>query len=209
MPRAPRPPEKPPGRRNLLEYFYAVERESPGFTAIIETVSAPDGPRSVRARTLAELRLLADSMTGALQGQGIAPGERIALLMPRGVMLTAAMLAAQQCGAVFTRLPLSLAQDRAADILYVSGAVLVCCTPTPSSIRPPTAGVCSTSTRHLCCGPTKPMRSGVGSGVSRIRTRTCACFSPPAPKQAQGCSSDPRQLDQPPGRRLARFPVWR
>jgi amino acid adenylation domain-containing protein len=115
-----------PARENLLEYFYAVEREAPDFTALIETESTPDGPRATAACTLAELRRLADGMTAALLDQGVAPGQRIALLMPRSIRLVAAMLAAQQCGAVFTLLPLTLAAERARDILDASEAVLVC-----------------------------------------------------------------------------------
>jgi acyl-coenzyme A synthetase/AMP-(fatty) acid ligase len=65
-------------------------------------------------------------MTAALLDQGVAPGQRIALLMPRSIRLVAAMLAAQQCGAVFTLLPLTLAAERARDILDASEAVLVC-----------------------------------------------------------------------------------
>lgn len=117
-----------PTGKNLLDYFYAVEREAPDFTALIETASGPDGPRAAATCTLAELRRQADSLTAALLDQSVAPGQRIALLMPRGIRLVAAMLAAQQCGAVFTLLPLSLAAERARDILDASEATLVCCT---------------------------------------------------------------------------------
>lgn len=119
--------EIPSEKQNLLEYFYSIEKEAPDFTALVETISTSEGPQVAETCTLSELRLLADSMTDAMLDKGVSPGQRVALLLPRGIKLTAAMLASQQCGAAFTLLPLSLATERMNDILDASQPSLICC----------------------------------------------------------------------------------
>lgn len=114
-----------PERRNLLEYFYAVAEEAPGFTAITETVSSASGPQASATCTLEELRLLADSMTVAMLDRGLSPGQRVGILMERGIKLTAAMLAAQQCAAPFILLPVSMPPQRMREMLDMGDAALV------------------------------------------------------------------------------------
>lgn len=124
-------------KQSILEYFYEVEEKSPDFIALTEVRLESGKPQATTACTLTELRLLADSMTVALTDKGILPGQRIALFMPRSIHMVAAMLAAQQCGAVFTLLPLTMAEDRIRNILNISDSELVCssrATQLPASI---------------------------------------------------------------------------
>lgn len=121
------PPTGAPKHATLLDYLDAAEQAHPETAALMEVGMTDDGPTILSSRTIPQLRRQADAITSALLAQGVSPGDHVALFLPRGITLTAAMLATQQCGAVFVPVPLSLAKNRIRDVLDISKAVLVCC----------------------------------------------------------------------------------
>lgn len=102
------PPAVPEGLpaypSDLLALFDAAVRATPHHPALL------DGAGETVA-SFAALATRLDQAAGSFVEQGVKPGDTIALHLPRGADMIAAMLAAWRCGAHFVAVPAGQADD--------------------------------------------------------------------------------------------------
>lgn len=87
-------------------------------TALI--VEAPDG--SVERHTFHMLRLLSNRLANGLAALGVAPGDRVAMVLPAGLEAAVTLLAVTKMGAVLVPVPLCLGAEPLGWRLADSGA---------------------------------------------------------------------------------------
>lgn len=121
------PPSGFPEYDTLLGYLRAIAQARPEGTAFVDVGLCDGRPVAFDVHTVSDVVSRVDAMTAALMRHGVLPGDRVALFLPRSASLAVAMLATQQCGAVFVPVPLGMARSRIVDIFSASGAVVVCC----------------------------------------------------------------------------------
>jgi acetyl-CoA synthetase len=119
---------KIPERYNLA--FDVCDRQTMGGadghrTALI--VEAPDG--GVERHTFHMLRLLSNRLANALASMGIAPGDRVAVMLPAGLEALVTLLAVTKMGAVLVPVPLSLGAEPLGWRLSDSGARILVADP--------------------------------------------------------------------------------
>ena len=80
------------------------------------------------ALTYAELQAQAESWSQLLRSNGVARGQIVAVCMPRGTDMVAAVLAVMRCGAAYLPIDPQLPDQRVAFMLRDSAATVVMCT---------------------------------------------------------------------------------
>ncbi len=103
--------------RSLPEFVEAQVRLTPDALAVL-------GPGEGRSCTYRELESRASQVTEFLRSQGIGPGGRVAVRLPRGPELIAALLAVWRAGAAYVPIDVSSPAERSARILADSQATL-------------------------------------------------------------------------------------
>ncbi|MFC9357246.1 AMP-binding protein [Rhodococcus sp. NPDC057014] len=96
-----------------LAFLERSRRVSGTRTAVV------DGPRRF---TYAEFGERCDRAAGGLQGLGVEPGDRVAVLAPNSVMALEAHYAVPQCGGVLVMLNTRLSSSELGDLIDHSGA---------------------------------------------------------------------------------------
>ncbi|MBB5077490.1 non-ribosomal peptide synthetase [Nonomuraea endophytica] len=125
-------PAAPP--TTLAEVFRAQVRATPDATAVV----GPDGA----ALTFAELDAAANRLAGTLAARGIGAEDVVALQLPRGIGMVAAVLGVWQAGAAYLPLDPRYPADRLAHMLSDARPALVLTDPPDLTAGPPdlTAG---------------------------------------------------------------------
>ena len=92
----------PDARLNIVSSLLRVSpgREGAGLPAVVETAESEDGIAVVHRLSLADLTGRVGAVAAALRADGVAPGDRIGLVMPVGVDALVVTLAALSVGAV-------------------------------------------------------------------------------------------------------------
>jgi len=93
-----------------LAMFDAVVQEAPDRPALLDSSGQ-------NVATFRELSQQLDTAAGAFIKRGVNPGDTVALQLPRGVRLVAAMLGAWRCGAHFLAIPAGELAERVLTLL--------------------------------------------------------------------------------------------
>ncbi|WP_017735411.1 non-ribosomal peptide synthetase [Pseudomonas sp. CBZ-4] len=120
----------PAERRQLMVDFNATARDYPAHRTVHhlfeaqaqaypEAVAAVHGPLSLSYR---DLNHRANRLAHYLIGQGVQPGESVAIALPRGLDLLVCELAILKCAAVYVPLDINAPAERQAFIVQDSGA---------------------------------------------------------------------------------------
>jgi amino acid adenylation domain-containing protein len=124
--------------RPLPELVAAQARQTPGALAVL-------GPGGRRSYTYLELERQADQVAGFLRGQGIRPGSRVVVRMPRSPEMVAALLGVWKAGAAYVPVDPDGPAERSARILADSDAATEITAETFDQIPVPEAGPASGS----------------------------------------------------------------
>ncbi|QXH44671.1 amino acid adenylation domain-containing protein [Pseudomonas xanthosomatis] len=122
-------------RSSLLEGFNATDRDYPRELPVHRlfeqrvasqplAVAAVEGSDTLR---YGELNERANRLAHYLIGQGVAPGDAVAILLPRSLELLVAQLAVAKCAAVYVPLDINAPSERQAFMLADSQAVALLC----------------------------------------------------------------------------------
>ncbi|QBF26728.1 amino acid adenylation domain-containing protein [Pseudomonas tructae] len=120
----------PDERERVLQGFNATQRDYPrehALHTLFEAYAAlsPDATAVVHGQlqwSYQQLEQRANRLAHHLLALGVCPGDRIALLLPRGMDLLAAQLAASKCAAVYVPLDVNAPVERQAFMLQDSQA---------------------------------------------------------------------------------------
>jgi len=80
-----------------------------------------------RSTSYGELELAAGRIAAGLRGLGVAPGDRVAIVLPNGAEMAEAIYGALRARAAFTPLNPTIKQDKLGDVLERCGATAVIC----------------------------------------------------------------------------------
>ncbi|MFB6394136.1 amino acid adenylation domain-containing protein [Polymorphospora lycopeni] len=111
-------------RRPLHDAFFAGAARAPARTALIW--HGPDGPA---AMTHGEVRDRALRVAGALVGQGVRPGDAVAVTLPKGPDQVVAVLGVLAAGAAYVPVGVEQPRQRRHRIYREAGAVAVLARP--------------------------------------------------------------------------------
>ncbi|SEF10784.1 amino acid adenylation domain-containing protein [Pseudomonas palleroniana] len=123
----------PAERHQVLQAFNGTARDYPHTctlhalfeahaAAASQAVAAVHGEQQV---SYAELNGRANRLAHHLLGQGVAPGDRVAILLERSVDLLVSQLAISKCAAVYVPLDVNAPLDRQGFMIADSGAALL------------------------------------------------------------------------------------
>ncbi|MBI6912249.1 amino acid adenylation domain-containing protein, partial [Pseudomonas palleroniana] len=132
----------PAERHQVLQAFNGTARDYPHtctLHALFEAHAAADAQALAAVHgeqqvSYAELNGRANRLAHYLLGQGVAPGDRVAILLERSVDLLVSQLAISKCAAVYVPLDVNAPLDRQCFMIADSGAALVL---TAASIETP------------------------------------------------------------------------
>ncbi|WP_157265410.1 non-ribosomal peptide synthetase [Azohydromonas aeria] len=134
----------PPEARRVLQDFNATQRDYPaqsGLVALFEQAAAAHAAsvavrEGEQALDYAALRRAARRCALRLRALGVRPGDRVALLAPRGAALVAAMLGTLYCGAAYLPLDAHASAARLRVMVQDAGARVLCLHPDSAAQAP-------------------------------------------------------------------------
>ncbi|WP_259740954.1 AMP-binding protein, partial [Pseudomonas poae] len=120
-------------RRKLLQTFNDTARSYPHTCTLhrqfeVHAAAEPQALAAVhgkRSLSYAQLNRRANQLAHHLLGQGVAPGDRVAILLERSMDLLVSQLAISKCAAVYVPLDVNAPLDRQGFMISDSGAALV------------------------------------------------------------------------------------
>ncbi|RZI26252.1 non-ribosomal peptide synthetase [Pseudomonas orientalis] len=123
----------PAERRQLLVEFNASRRDYPAHLSVAQLFEAqalarPEAVAVVQGKlslSYRDLNRRANRLAHYLIGQGVQPGEPVALALPRGIDLVVSQVAVLKCAAVYVPLDVNAPAERQAFMVQDSGARLV------------------------------------------------------------------------------------
>jgi amino acid adenylation domain-containing protein len=123
----------PAERRQLLVEFNTSRRDYPAHLSVAQLFEAqalarPEAVAVVQGKlslSYRDLNRRANRLAHYLIGQGVQPGEPVALALPRGIDLVVSQVAVLKCAAVYVPLDVNAPADRQAFMVQDSGARLV------------------------------------------------------------------------------------
>ena len=201
---APDPPAVPEAQRAVRDAVNSATAPPSGETIhdgfFRNALAAPDAPAVFSDDgdlTYGELRTRALAVAEALRGNGVRPGDLVALIGPKCAEQIPAVLGILAAGAAYLPIGADQPADRAARILESSGvtAVLLCGGADPVEAAVPVITVADAMRRDCRrrAHPGRPARLGLRAVHLRFDRR------------AQGRRADPRRGDE--HRRVRRPPV--
>ncbi len=200
------PPAVPEAGRAVRDAVNSVTAPPSGETIhdgfFRNALTAPDAPAVFSDDgdlTYGELRARALAVADALRGNGVRPGDLVALIGPKCAEQIPAVLGILAAGAAYLPIGADQPADRAARILESSGiaAVLLCGGADPFEAAVPVIAAATAMQRRVDAepAPVRPARLGLRAvhvGVDR---------------RAQGCRADARRGDEHRGVRRQPLPV--
>ncbi|CRM28925.1 Gramicidin S synthase II [Pseudomonas sp. 31 R 17] len=123
----------PAERQQLLVEFNASRRDYPAHLSVAQLFEAqalarPEAVAVVQGKlslSYRDLNRRANRLAHYLIGQGVQPGEPVALALPRGIDLVVSQVAVLKCAAVYVPLDVNAPAERQAFMVQDSGARLV------------------------------------------------------------------------------------